>query len=255
MACSGCDGRDVHAAYIRCTEPVRTSVRAVGVTMRSMKDRILDQLPELKMPTLGKSVDVPVYVIHNSPDAEDYFFIFDFEQFVERSRAGMFVRPRLQVWAGRNDFGRGAFARQFRESFAREFDAARTALAAGGGAKNGWFSWSLGKDLSGGAVSGFVANIVLLVAMSAGKMVWSALPLPGFLREKSDGEKLESSIAETQGKVDAALATMEITLHRELFDHAYRGAPASRRDLDYDAWPLPAYVRQHLTDEASTSWW
>ncbi len=223
--------------------------------MRGIKDRIGGYVPELKMPKLGKTVDVPVYVIHNSPDPEDYFFIFDFEQFVERSRGGIFVRPALKVWAGRNDFGRGAFARQFRESFAREFDAARQALAAGGTAKSGWFSWNLGKDLLSGAVSGFVANIVLLVALSAGKLVWSALPLPGFLREKSDGEKLESSISDTQRKVDVALADMDVTLHRELCDHAYRGAPGSRRDLDYDAWPLPEYVRQHLTDNTSTSWW
>ncbi|MDX8349520.1 hypothetical protein SLH49_16170 [Cognatiyoonia sp. IB215446] len=223
--------------------------------MRGIKDRIWEQLPNVKMPTLGKNIDIPVYVIHNSADPEDYFFIFDFEQFVERSRSGMFVRPRLKVWAGRNDFGRSAFARQFRESFAAEFDAARQALAAGGGKKNGWFSWSLGKELLGGALSGFVANLVLLVAMSAGKLVWSALPLPGFLREKSDGEKLENSIAETQGKVDQALAGMKVTLHRELYEHARKFGPVSQRDMDCDAWPLPDFVAQHLNNGTSTSWW
>lgn len=225
------------------------------VQMRGIKDRILDQLPAVKMPSLGKPVDIPVYVIHNAADAEDYFFIFDFEQFVERSRSGMFVRPRLQVWAGRNDFARGKFARQFRESFAREFDAARAALAAGGGQKNGWFSWGIGKDLLTGAISGFVANIVLLVATSAGKKILSSLPLPGFLREKSETEKLEASISETQTKVDVALADMDITLHRELYDHARKFGPVTQRDMDYDAWPLPAYVRDHLTDKTSTAWW
>ena len=86
---------------------------------RKALDRLKDQLPVVKAPTLGTTVDVPVYVIHNSADAEDYFFIFDFEQFVERSRSGIFVRPKLKVWAGRNDFGRGAFARQFRGSLMR----------------------------------------------------------------------------------------------------------------------------------------
>ncbi len=220
--------------------------------MRSLKDRLLSQLPELKLPTIGKTVDVPVYVIHNSGDAEDYFFIFDFEQFVERSRSGMFVRPRLLVWAGRSDFGRDKFARQFRESFANEFDAARAALTAGGQDKNsGWFSWTMGFDL----FAGFVANVVLLVALSAGKAVWSALPLPGFLRGKSDDAKLEDSIAETQDKVDQALAGMAVTLHRELYDHARKFGPVALRELDYDAWPLPAYVRDHLTDKTSTAWW
>ncbi len=220
---------------------------------RSIKDRLLDQLPSVKMPTLGKTVDIPVYVIHNSADAEDYFFIFDFEQFVERSRSGMFVRPRLKVWAGRSDFARGRFARQFRESFAREFEAARKAMSAGadkGG--SGWFSWSMGLDI----IPNFVAHVVLLVALSAGKMVWSALPLPGFLRGKSDGEKLERSIEDTQTKVDRALEEMEVTLHQVLFEHAFKdGAPGSRREMDHDAWPLPDFVSQHLTDKKSTSWW
>ena len=223
--------------------------------MRSLKDRLFGQFPEIRLPTLGKTVDIPVYLIHNSGDPEDYFFIFDFEQFVERSRAGMFVRPRLKVWAGRSDFGRRAFARQFRESFAREFDAARTALAAGGGKRHGWFSWGLGKDVLSGAISGFVANILLLVATSAGRAIWTSLPLPGFLREKSDAEKLEATIADTQGKVDAALSEMEITQHRELYDHARKHGPLSQRQLDCDAWPLPSFVREHLTDLASTSWW
>ncbi len=220
----------------------------------SITDKIMDQLPSLKLPTLGKTVDIPVYVVHNSPDAEDYFFIFDFEQFVERSRSGMFVRPRLRVWAGRNDFDKRAFARQFRESFAQEFEAARVALGSGENGKSGsgWFSWTMGFDI----LPAFVAHVVLLVALSAGKMVWSALPLPGFLRGKSDDEKLESSIEETQAKVDQALTGMEITLHRELYRHAYRGAaPGPLIDMDYDAWPLPDYVARHLTDKKSTSWW
>jgi hypothetical protein len=230
-----------------------------GGLMRGLKDRLLDSLPDVKMPTLGKSVDIPVYVIHNSADAEDYFFIFDFEQFVERSRSGIFVRPRLKVWAGRNDFARRTFARQFRESFAREFDAARQAMQTGATSGGGWFSWDLGKDLITGAVSNFVANVVLLVALSAGKLVWSALPLPRFLRDKSDGEKLESSIEETQAKVDQALTDMDVTLHLELYQHAYRNAsPGSRRELDYDAWPLPEFVTRQMRDDGphqSTSLW
>ncbi|MEO0930718.1 MAG: hypothetical protein AAFY14_08710, partial [Pseudomonadota bacterium] len=62
-------------------------------------------------------------------------------------------------------------------------------------------------------------------------------------------------IAETQDKVDQALAQMEVTLHRELYDHARKHGPVSQRDMDYDAWPLPAFVRDHLTDASSTSWW
>ena len=218
----------------------------------------MGQLPEVKLPTLGRTVEIPVYVIHNTGDPEDYFFIFDFEQFVERSRSGMFVRPRLKVWAGRNDFGRRAFARQFRESFAREFDAARAALAAGGKKEAGWFGAivELGFGAAAQTVPGLLALIVLGIATSVGQAIWSVVPRRPRLRKSvSDEERLEASIAETQGKVDSALAAMEITLHRELYDHARQFGPVSQDQMDYDAWPLPDYVQKHLTDRSSTSWW
>jgi len=207
--------------------------------MRGLKDRILDHLPDVKMPTLGKSVDIPVYLIHNSPDPEDYFFIFDFEQFVETSRSGMFVRPRLKVWAGRGDFARRRFARQFRESFSREFEAARRALAQGSKSEIGWLGQVVGAGLgvASGTVPGFIALVVLALATSAGNTIWSALPnRPRLRRTKTDEEKLEESIAETQSKVDGALATMEVTLHPDLYHHAYRGAtPGPRTGMNADA--------------------
>lgn len=227
--------------------------------MRGLRDRILDQLPTVKMPTIGKTVDVPVYVIHNSTDPEDYFFIFDFEQFVERSRSGMFVRPRLQVWAGRSDFGRRRFARQFRESFSREFESARTALAQTDTSNFGWMGQFVGAGLGAisGSLPGFIALIVLALATSVGSAIWSALPnRPRLGRTKSDEEKLEDSIADTQRKVDAALAAMDITVHPQLHRHAYRGAPPGPRTaMDADAWPLPSFVTEHLNDKKSTSWW
>ena len=71
------------------------SIRAIG-------DRISGAVSGLKPPILGRDVELPVYLIHNSPDVEDYFFIFDFEDFVEQSRQGWFVRPKLRLWAGRS---------------------------------------------------------------------------------------------------------------------------------------------------------
>lgn len=215
----------------------------------------MPRLPSL--PTLGREVEIPVYVIHNSEDAEDYFFIFDFEEFVGRSREGMFVRPKLKLWAGRDDFDRTGFARQFRQSFAKEFEAARVQLAtqkAGGG----WFGWltGLGNDIVGGPLALFVANVVLLVGLSAGRMVLSQILPAALTRTKSDAAKLEDSIEETKQKVDAALHEIEIVLHIELYRHAYRGqAPGRLVGMDHDAWPLPDFVLAHLNDNQSASWW
>lgn len=231
-------------------------VGGLGCDKTSLAERLWGAVPSIGLPSIGRTVDVPVYVVHNSPDREDYFFIFDFEQFVDRSRTGMFVRPKLRVWAGRQDFNRIDFARQFRISFAREFDAARTALTAKGTAKRGWFNWDFGADLVSLSVAGFVANVVLLVGLSAGKMVWSALPVPAIFTAKSKAEKLEARIIETQTKVDQALALMEVTLHIDLYDHAYRGVvPDPLSGLDPDGWPLPDYVKSHLTQKTSSSWW
>lgn len=224
--------------------------------MRGIKDRIWDQIPSLKLPTLGKTVDIPVYVIHNSGNPDDYFFIFDFEQFVERSRTGMFVQPRLKVSAGRSDFARGAFGRQFRESFAHEFEQARQANSSANKSGSGWLSWGVTAGSFPEAIGVFAAYVVLLVASSAGKVVWSALPIPRFLRGKSAAEKLEGEIAETQNQVDAALAAMEVTLHKDLHNHAIRdGAQVSIAGMTQDDWPLPAFVSEHLNDRKSTSWW
>lgn len=221
----------------------------------SLFSKVAERIPNFEIPSIGKSVEIPVYLIHNSTNAEDYFFIFDFEQFVEQSKSGVFVRPKLLVWAGRDDFQRRAFARSFRESFTREFDLARSALSAGG-QKAGWFSWGGLRDAVSLGGASFVANVVLLVGMSAGKMILSSLPLPNIFQEKSDETKLEDSIAQTQSKVDEALEGMEVKLHRELWSHAWRGAtPGSMSGMDKDAWPLPDQVRQHLHDGKSGSWW
>jgi hypothetical protein len=207
------------------------------------------------LPTIKKTVELPVYVIHNSPDAEDYFFIFDFEDFVEASRSGLFVAPKLRVWAGRSDFRRRMFARQFRESFAREFDIARAQLAAQEPEKQGWFGFLRNAIGDAASLSQIVSNVVLLVGVGAGKMILSRVLPKAWLTGKSDERKLEEAIADTQSKVDAALENIEITLHPELYSHAYQGQPPGRLSgMDYDAWPLPGFVKHHLGAGKSRSW-
>jgi len=210
-------------------------------------------MPEL--PQLGRMVDIPVYLVHNSDDPEDYFFIFDFELFVEQSRQGLFVRPKLQVWAGRDDFNRPRFAGQFRESFTHEFDLARAALE-NSNESSGWFSWGGLKEIVTTNGASFVANVVLLVSLSAGKMVWNALSLPRIFEGRSKESQLEEAIKSTQGKVDKALEAMDIKLHKQLWEHAWnRGSTASPSGLDFDAWPLPKNVAEHLDDGNNSSWW
>lgn len=221
--------------------------------IKTVVDRLRSNLPEIPWPSIGRDVAVPVYVIHNSLDAEDYFFFFDFEQFVEASKGGIFVRPKLDVTAGRDDFDRQTFGRQFREVFAREFDDMRVSLKDKDGSAKGWIGWGFGWDLAS-AATGFVANVVLLVALGLGRKAMTLLP--SMLRGKSAEAKMEDEIGGLRAAVDAALAEIDVSLHPELFDHAFAGHdPGARPRPDGVEWPLPVHVRGHLDDQSSGSVW
>lgn len=214
---------------------------------------IRSQLPGLELPTLAREAEIAVYLIHNSADAEDYFFLFDFEEFADRSKAGWFVRPALRVFAGRDDFSRVAFARQFREVFAAEFDRMRAELGAAKG-KRGWLNWNLGVSAVD-LIGGLVANIVLAIALSAGKAVLGRIALPQILQGKTAEAKLADEIERTKGQVETALERIDVSLHPELNAHARALGGAGASGVDRDAWPLPEYVRAHLADGRSGSWW
>ncbi|MEX0283534.1 MAG: hypothetical protein AB3N23_02890 [Paracoccaceae bacterium] len=212
-------------------------------------------MKEVPLPRLKREAEIAVYLIHNSPDAEDYFFLFDFEEFVERSQGGVFVRPVLKVFAGRDDFSRTLFARQFREVFAVEFDRMREELAQSKRA-SGWISWKFGVGSVVDLVGGMVANLVLAVALSLGKSLLSLVSLPSFLKGRSDDAKLADEIEQMKGRVERALAGLTISLHPELYAHAYRNGPLGKMaGMDREAWPLPSFVRTHLDDGRSGSWW
>ena len=215
----------------------------------------MDWLGALELPKLTKEAEIAVYMVHNSMDPEDYFFLFDFEEFAERSQTGLFVRPALRIFTGRDDFSRTRFAAQFREVFQAEFDRMRGALADGKG-KRGWLSWSFMGNSALELVGGLVANLVLAVALSVGRRVFDGVEWPRLLRGKSAEAKLADKIDETKSRVEDALTRIDVTIHRELYDHAYRdGMLGKISGMDRDAWPLPAYVRTHLEDGQSGSWW
>ncbi|MEL6411163.1 MAG: hypothetical protein AAGK67_15900 [Pseudomonadota bacterium] len=221
-----------------------------GWSLGGLAGKLREQVGQLSLPDLpklGREVEMPVYLVHNSEDAEDYFFIFDFERFVEESQSGVFVRPKMTIWAGRDDFDRRLFARSMRESFAQEFEIARAQLMAQKDKPRGWFSFLTSSFGEATSLASFVSNLVLLIGLSAGKMVLSQVLPRGWLQGKTDEQRLEKGIDETKSKVDAALESIDITLHIELYRHAYHGqAPGRLSGMDYDAWPLPGHVRQHL---------
>ncbi|MBI1493288.1 hypothetical protein [Halocynthiibacter styelae] len=221
--------------------------------MMAIGKAILDYLPEFKLPEMTREAEIAVYMVHNSAGAEDYVFLFDFEEFKARSEAGMFVRPVIRIFAGRDDFSRLRFARQFREVFAAEFDRMR---AEAGETSGGWLNWGIPGTNLAEKLGGFIANLLLAIALGTGKQILNLTGLAGLLRGKSDEAKLVDEFEKTRCQVEEALSRVEITIHPELYDYAYRdGLKGKISRMDRDAWPLPAYVREHLRDAKSGSWW
>ncbi len=227
-------------------------------TLLSAYERLNDTLSGL---SFARDVEIPIYLVHNSPHPEDYTFLIDFERFLREAKLGIFARPVLKVWAGRADFDRGTFARNLREAFSHEF--ARMRAEAAIPKKEGWFSFRFTDVLSGSLAVNFLGTVVLYVAVTGGKMALrkagSVLGI-GRLLSLSKGndalDNVEADILEKQRVVDSALAMVNVTLHRELYVHAYRGSnPGSMTGIDHDAWPLPEYVKLHLDDGKTGSWW
>ena len=222
--------------------------------MKNLTD-LVSGVSNLTIPKMTRDVEIPVYMVHNSADPEDYFFLFDFEEFVDSSSQGIFARPVLRIYAGRDDFSRAVFARQFREVFASEFDRMRADLAQSK-KRGGWLDWGGGVLNPFDLVGSLVANVVLAIALSVGRMTIGKLSLPRLLKGKDAEAKLRDEISATKTKVERALERVEITQHPELYEHAYRGGPKGKNaGMDRAAWPLPQHVRDHLCDQRSGAWW
>lgn len=230
-------------------------------------DRAWSALPSV---SLIKSAEIPVYVVHQSRDPEDYVFFFDFQRFMAESQKGWFVRPVLKIWAGRSDFERMAFARALREAFTAQFsrmqDALLDEIEEEERQKRGWgwlnFEFLPGLEWGLALGTGWVQILLLFLAVTTGAAALAELKSrigAIFRRKLSPEERLKALHEEIEAKrrvVDEALARTEISLHRDLYLQAWQGGPAGpMRGIDLDAWPLPERVKAHLEDGVSGSWW
>lgn len=197
-------------------------------------------------PALAREAETAVHMVHDGDDAEDCFFLFDYEDFIDRSRAGLFVRPVLRIFAGREDISR-------RRLFARELDRMRAELGRGRG-RIGWLGGGSKSVLD--PIGGLVANLALAVAMPLGRQVLSMPGLARVLKGRRAEAKPADRIDRTRGQAEAALARIEVPLNPELYAHAFRhGSSGPRAGLDRAAWPLRDHVRAHLGDGASGASW
>ncbi|MEM7642204.1 MAG: hypothetical protein AAF366_06710 [Pseudomonadota bacterium] len=178
---------------------------------------------------------VSVWLLHPDRRPDYYETVFDFADFVEKTRERT---PRLIVWTGRLDLDEAGLRGTLRRIVSAEIDAARAQLASGG-------EMAADREVRQGMglVLTLVAQGTLLAmrATPAGLAMSALLGASGLLiardRERPDPDALatlEAEIARVQHATDAALERMELRLHPDL---AAEGG-------DPEAWPLPLAVRE-----------
>ena len=233
---------------------MKDRLTSLGRSLSDLADAAWEQVPEV---SLTSEVEIPIYLIHQGPGAEDYEILCDFAAFMAANQKSFLARPVLKVWAGRQDFERHLFARELRQAFSDQFEKLRAAERA----ERERTSWSLpsvgdgvlwGLSLTGNIVGG----ILLWIATETGRTALGRIRevvggsiVGKALNGESAEDRLEELIDEKKEVVDAALSRLDITLHRDLWARAWRGqAPGPMTGMDRDAWPLPDFVQERMQD-------
>ena len=233
---------------------MRNTISEIGKVLGDAVETARDQLPEI---SLVSDVEVPIYVIHHGPGAEDYELLCDFEQFMKASQSGLLNRPLLRVWAGRQDFERYLFARHLREAFSQQFETVRQMHQAEKEAQEkAWSLPSAGDVLLWGLniAGGLVGSLLLYIATETGRTAIERISkiikrsvIGRALGSSSAEAELEELIEEKKAVIDSALSRIEIVLHCELYAYAWRGQPPGpMTGMDREAWPLPSFVRERM---------
>lgn len=213
---------------------------------------------------------VPAYVIHQSGDSEDYLIHFQVEEITENLKNGIFIRPKIEIWSGRNDLNRTKLAKKLRLEFLQqleeekqkklqEHDAHRKEIAKRSETTKSNLlsrvSW-LGSAIAAALlVSNPIANaVILFIAVTSGKSTISELikmlrlSMSSWAKGKTNKEKeqeLEKEINSKQGTIDEALENMDIKLHPSLYKAAHDSfgvTATSAKGIVINAEPLPEYI-------------
>ncbi|MEM9141156.1 MAG: hypothetical protein AAGB15_15115, partial [Pseudomonadota bacterium] len=149
---------------------------------------------------------------------------------------------------------RHLFARQLRLAFSTQFDAIRALHQAEAEAKRTrWIGLPSLSDLilwglTGAA--GLAGSILLYLATTvAGDALKDVVNrLRKALGTSGNPEQALEELIETKKDViDQALIRLDITLHRDLYLHAWRGQrPGPMTGMKRDAWPLPDFVQERM---------
>ena len=80
-------------------------------------DRVFSQCP------------VPTFMLPTGPSAEHYALIFHLDDLLDSLKTGILVRPKIEVWTGREgDYDLDHFGQELVQDFSRQFNEARDSL-------------------------------------------------------------------------------------------------------------------------------
>ena len=120
-------------------------------------------------------------MLPTGPDAEDYVIVFDLDDVIENLLSGIFVRPKLEVWAGRTTgFDLNRLGQKLTNDFVRQFnDVREIQIRVGEDAIN---DLQAGKNLASQELGQTATSSVLRTTagvglVSAGFIFWPLLPL------------------------------------------------------------------------------
>ena len=108
-----------------------TAGNAMDVTASAAGDAF-KQLKSLSVDSFDKvfpECPVPAFMMPTGPSAEDYVFVFRLSEVLDNLKAGILVRPKIEVWTGREaDYDLEHFGQELVQDFSRQFNEARDNL-------------------------------------------------------------------------------------------------------------------------------
>ena len=243
---------------------VRTSIASVG--SEQLEQRIDKIFPK---------TSAPAYVLHHSNASDDYSVHFDLSHVLSLLDSGVLARPSVVLYAGRSDIDREQLSERVSAEFLSEMknhEARVKAVAIEDARKHrDALDGSISKVLKGATEAAFMHVLLILVSGPIG--LYILLEMGSFERTidaikelitipkkllKAGSEsvtqpladkRVESAISEERAKINKALTTLELKMHKDLialagsYDNV---AYPFRGDRESDA--LPEHVTNLIRD-------
>ena len=85
--------------------------------------------PRVAFSKIFPECPVPAFMLPTGPYAEDYVFVFQIEEMLDNLQSGVFVRPKIEIWAARDSgYNLEHFIEELEQDFVRQFNEVQESL-------------------------------------------------------------------------------------------------------------------------------